>query len=188
MKTLKTISFVVLASCLLINFTSCENASKDAKKKDAKTKMVTQEFNAAFVGTYMYFGPDTLPDQKCIDTIFDWRVKVDCKGSVNVMGDVKVHFDFCGDNQGNYSNTYAYMVDKSNDTLFMTGSGIVIDGKTEAHPSYVISYWKDDFEILGGTGKYEDAYGSGKMDDYNSSEDPNSHHFWKGMITMKKEK
>ena len=51
----------------------------------------------------------------------------------------------------------------------------------------MMSYWKDDFEILGGTGKFSDAPGKGKTNDYNSSEDPNSHHFWTGSITYQKQ-
>ena len=104
------------------------------------------------------------------------------------MGDIKVHFDFCGNEPGYYGNAYGYFVDESNDTLFISGDygGRVIEGKTEEHPSFITSYWKDDFKLIGGTGKYEDATGKGVTDDYNSSEDPNSHHHWKGTITMKK--
>lgn len=77
-----------------------------------------------------------------------------------------------------------FMVDKSNDTLFISCEGRVIGGKMDEHPSFVTEYWKDDFEILGGTGKYAGATGKGKTDDYNSSEDPNSHHYWKGSISF----
>lgn len=69
----------------------------------------------------------------------------------------------------------------------MSCEGRVIEGKTEEHPSSVIEYWQDDFEILGGTGKFEGATGKGKTDDYNNSEDPNSHHHWKGTISLIKE-
>ena len=64
----------------------------------------------------------------------------------------------------------------------------VITGRLEDHPDYVVSYWRDPFEILGGTGRFEGAFGGGMTDDYNSSEDTNSHHHWKGTITMKKGK
>ena len=59
-----------------------------------------------------------------------------------------------------------------------------MEGKTDVHPAFVTSYWKGDFEILGGTGKYEGATGRGKTDDYNSSKDPNSHHNWNGTIHL----
>ena len=78
------------------------------------------------------------------------------------------------------------MVFGKGDTLFVTCKGKVIGGKSPDHPEYVTSYWRDDFLILGGTGRFEGATGSGKTDDYNSSEDPYSHHRWKGTITLEK--
>jgi hypothetical protein len=104
------------------------------------------------------------------------------------MGAIEVHFDFCANEQGYYGNQSSYMVDKSNDTLFISCEGRVIEGKMAEHPSFVTEYWKDDFEILGGTGKYAEATGGGVTDDYNSSEDPNSHHYWKGSISLIKGK
>jgi len=44
------------------------------------------------------------------------------------------------------------------------------------------------FVILGGTGRFEGATGGGMTDDYNSSEDPYSHHQWVGKITLVKGK
>ncbi len=56
----------------------------------------------------------------------------------------------------------------------------------EDHPDHVVSYWRDPYKILGGTGKFEGATGEGMTDDYNSSEDQNSHHHWKGTMTLLK--
>lgn len=187
MKKLKIFTTFTLVLYLAFSFYSCKNFSTETKKAEDKSAMVTEEFEAKFIGNYVYVGPDTLPTQKCTDSLTTWRAIVDCKGTSNIMGDIKIHFDFCGDDKGHYGNTYAYFVDKSNDTLFVSCEGTVIEGKTNEHPSFVTSYWKDDFEILGGTGKYEGASGKGKTDDYNSSEDPNSHHQWKGTITLNKE-
>lgn len=187
MKTLKIITTFTLVLYLSLNFFSCKNSSSESKKAEDKTEMVTEAFEAEFIGTYTYFGPDTLSTQKCPDSLSTWRIIVDCKGTSNILGDIIVHFDFCADEKGPYGNNYAYFVDKSNDTLFVSCEGMVIEGKMEEHPSFVTSYWKDDFEILGGTGKFEGTSGKGKTDDYNSSEDPNSHHHWKGTITRIKE-
>ncbi len=86
---------------------------------------------------------------------------------------------FCGD-----------VIERSadGDTLFVPGIGRVLDGRLDGHPAFVVSYWRDPFVIPGGTGKYEEATGEIVTDDYNSSEDPNSHHHRKGTITMKKGK
>ena len=184
MKNVKKSTPFVFVLCCAMSFYACGNSSTESKKSGDETKVITEAFNAEFIGTYVHAGPDTLQPKKCSDSLSVWRAIVDCKGTANVMGDVNVHFDFCGDKDGNYGNTYAYMVDESQDTLFITCEGQVIQGKTEGHPQFVTSYWKDNFEILGGTGKYEGVTGSGMTDDYNSSEDPNSHHRWKGTITL----
>ena len=59
-------------------------------------------------------------------------------------------------------------------------------GRLDDHPEYVTSWWKDPWEITGGTGRFEGATGSGYTDDYNSAIDPYSHHRWTGTITMLK--
>ncbi|MCW3786438.1 hypothetical protein [Plebeiibacterium sediminum] len=171
---------------LVLTYESCINKSNRSNQSDRKTEMITSDFKADFTGTYLYTGPDTLPAPHCTDTILPIRVKVKCTGTSDLMGEINVHFDFCvNPNNGHYGNVYSYFVDSDSDTLFVGLEGAVINGKTDDHPSYVTSYWKDDFVILGGTGKFEDATGNGKTDDYNSSEDQNSHHHWEGQIMMK---
>ena len=192
MKKQPIITAFLVAACFAFNFYSCGNSSSASNETEGKAEAaattVTESFEAEFLGTYIYAGPDTISTPKCTDTLSVWRAIVDCIGTSNIMGDIKVHFDFCGNENGYYGNTFAYMVDQSNDTLFIKSlEGQVKQGKTEEHPSFVTSYWRDDFEILGGTGKYKGALGGGKTDDYNSSEDSNSHHFWKGTITLNKE-
>lgn len=149
------------------------------------TKFVTVPFEAEFIGDYIYVGPDdkdsTGLEPKCDFT----RVIVDFKGSGTPLGNFTGNFDFCVGPDG-YGQTEAYMVTMKGDTLFVSISGNVIPGRLDDQPEYVTSYWQDPFEILGGTGRYEGATGSGISDDYNSSLDPNSHHSWSGTITMKK--
>jgi len=187
MKTQTIITSFALVLFLALNFYSCKTSTSESKKADDKAEMVSKAFEVELIGDYMYVGPDTLLTPKCFDTLLPLRVIVDGKGTSELMGEVTGHFDFCVHwENGNYGNTYAYIVDKGNDTLFVSCEGVVLPGKEEEHPSYVTSYWKDDFVILGGTGKYAGASGEGKTDDYNSSEDPNSHHQWKGTITMLK--
>ena len=189
MKKLKNIAALALGLCLVFNLNSCKNSAPDSKQSEEKVVKITKPFEAEFIGNYIYFGPDTLESPKCNDSL-SYRIIVDCEGSGNIMGNFRGHFDFCSNEQGYYGNVYGYFVDESNDSLFIGGDGIgrVIDGKTEEHPEFVTSYWKDDFQLIGGTGKYKGATAAGKTDDYNSSEDPNSHHNWKGTITLIKER
>ena len=184
MKNIRYNPSLFLVLYCVVWFCSCDGPPSETKVVDEESKMITEDFHAEFTGTYTYVGPDTLASKKCSDSLYIWRAIVDCEGTANTMGKVDVHFDFCGDQDGNYGNTDAFMVDENNDTLFITCAGQVIQGKMEGHPELVTSYWKDEFKILGGTGKYEGATGKGMTDDYNSSEDPNSHHTWKGTITL----
>jgi hypothetical protein len=188
MKQLKKLLILTIALCLLISCGRSENTSKSNSLKKGKTEMVTLPFDVTATCDYTYFGPDTLPNPKCTDALSAWRAIVDGKGTGTPVGDFSVHFDFCGDSLSNYGNTEAYMAFSDGDTLFVSGAGRVLDGRLDVHPAFVTSYWKDTYVILGGTGKYEGATGNIITDDYNSSEDPNSHHHWTGTITMAQEK
>lgn len=177
MKTCKEILLftgaIVLALCLV----NCKG------KKD--TPLATSmPFNAEFTCNYTYIGPDTLPNPKCAEPYTAWRAIVDGNGTGTQLGNCKVHFDFCGDSLSNYGDTYAYIVSAEGDTLFISCSGRVIEGRLDHHPAYVTSFWTDTFKISGGTGKFEGASGEGTTDDYNSSADTNSHHQWTGTITL----
>ena len=180
MKRLKKILFFTAAICMVFLVFNCN--------RQRAPKMVTLPFKADCTGEYKYIGPDTLPEPKCTGSLSLWRAIVDAKGTGTPMGDFTVHFDFCGDSLSNYGNMYAYILDKNNDTLFINGSGRVFDGRLDEHPAIVTSYWRDTIRFVGGTGKFKGATGSVVGDDYNSSEDPFSHHHWVGTITMAKEK
>ncbi len=171
---------------LTVSYVSCKNNSSKSQPGNDASKIITKDFSADFLGTYVYTGLDTLLNPICADTILPVRVIVNCEGTSNLMGNIKVFFDFCVNPQnGRYGNANSYFIDADKDTLFINLEGVVIPGKTEEHPSYVTSYWKDDFVIVGGTGKFENATGEGKTDDYNSSEDSNSHHHWRGNINIR---
>lgn len=178
---MKQILIILALFALVFAFAACKQGS--TKQEEPKT--ITQTFKAEFTGTYKYVGPDTLPNKKCTDTLTVWRAIVECIGTGSPMGALRVHFDFCGDEMGHYGDLNSFMVDSDGDSLFINLSGQVIEGKLDNHPSHVSSYWKDFFEIIGGTGKYEGASGEGWTNDYNSTEDPNSHHNWIGTINLR---
>jgi hypothetical protein len=180
MKTIQSIFLLTALFCLSILLINCN-------KGKGSLKMVTEPFKADFIGNYNYVGPDTLPNPKCTDPLTDWRAIVDGKGT-GTLGDFTAHFDFCGDAESNYGNVHAWMAFGVGDTLFISGSGRVMEGRLADHSAFVTSYWRDPFEILGGTGKFYGATGKGTTNDYNSSEDANSHHHWTGTITWLREK
>lgn len=186
MKTHQNLLILIAVFCLTLSFSSCKRTSTGEKSEEDKQAAFTEAFEANFIGDYTYVGPDTLPNPKCTDSLSTWRAIVDVKGNSNVLGEITGHLDFCGNEASHYSNMYAYLLDADSDTLFVTGAGQVLGGRLDDHPEFVTSYWKDSFVFIGGTGKFKGATGSCITDDYNTSEDQNSHHHWKGTITLLK--
>lgn len=144
----------------------------------------SKTFEAKFTGEYVnVITGEELTD--CSDK-FECRVFVEFEGTATQLGKITGQFSFCACGpDGEYAPTESYLLSEEGDTLFFTCQGRVIEGRTDEHPEFVTSYWRDKFEFQGGTGKFEGAKGGGTTDDYNSSEDQNSHHHWKGSITLK---
>jgi len=146
-------------------------------------KTVTLPFTCDYIGNYTSVAVD---EEKC-GSYPEMRVIVDGSGTGTYVGESTIHFDFCCNWETGYygyGKTYAYIEAEDGDILYVTCSGQVIDGKLDDHPDYVTSYWRDPFKILGGTGRFKGATGGGMTDDFNSSEDPYSHHHWKGTINL----
>ena len=164
-----------------------ENGDENARRMGHdEPVMVTVPFKANFIGDYAGFliGPDA----EC-GAPFNCRVFVDFEGNGTHLGNFTGSFEFCACGpEGEYGPTISSMIAANGDILYVSCEGRVIPGREEDHPDHVTSYWRDPFVILGGTGRFEGATGGGMTDDYNSSEDPNSHHHWTGSITMVKGK
>jgi hypothetical protein len=166
-------NLISLAGCLgmLVVFSNCQRTE-------------TVPFDADFTGVYTAVYPDSIgcgPGP--------WmQIIVDCSGTETTLGKFTTHFEFCADDQGYYpgKRMVSHMIAENGDTLFVSCGGQVLEGRLEDHPDHVVSYWRDPFKILGGSGKFDGATGEGMTDDYNSSEDQNSHHHWKGTMTLLK--
>jgi hypothetical protein len=147
-----------------------------------RPKMVTLPFRADFQGSYVGMEPSSLCGED------SWlMITNEGGGKGTFLGNFKHHFEFCCDVvTGIYPGNYmkAYFVAANGDSLFVACGGQVIEGRAEDQPEFVVSYFRDPFVILGGTGRFKGATGKGKCDDYNSSLDPYSHHHWTGVITM----
>ncbi len=162
-----------------------EATNASSSKKDV-TKTVTMGFNIVLTGIY----EPTLVDPICGDFPLV-RVINNGEGTGTHFGKLTSHFDFCVDvTDLSYPNGYivAYFEDKNGDQLFVEVAGFVIPGRVPGMPNFAESYFKDPFEIIGGTGRFEGATGNGMTNDYNSTRDPYSHHHWTGKITLVKGK
>lgn len=148
-------------------------------------KEKVENFEATFTGEYVnVITGEELSD--CPEN-FQCRVFVNFEGTATQLGMVTGQFNFCACGpDGAYGPTESFFVSEEGDSLFFSCQGKVIEGKTTDHPDFVTSYWRDPFVFTRGTGKFEGIKGEGTTDDYNSSQDQNSHHHWKGSIVLKK--
>jgi len=146
----------------------------------ACSKTETIPFEVEFIGSYT----SVTVDEECGDS---WMHVINDGEGTGTIGSFTNHFDFCAEiNQGNYPGNHmiSHFIATNGDTLHVRCAGKVVEGRLDDHPEYVVSYWRDPFEILGGSGRFEGATGEGVTDDYNSNKDENSHHSWKGTITL----
>jgi hypothetical protein len=176
---------------------------KDTGQIPAEKVTVTLPFDAISIGTYVSADPEAA----CGDCPVNeegqpagpecWvRVINEGEGTEINLGNFTHHFEFCADwINGTYPSPKAgapksvgYFEDDNGDRMYIMSAGTVYEGRLEEHPEYVNSWWRDPWEITGGTGRFEGATGSGMTDDYNSDLDPYSHHHWKGTITLVKGK
>jgi len=196
---MKKLNYVLLLSFLLLLIPGCNNSDElfdelqNNELKKAQPHMVTVPFEANFVGTYTNV---IMMPEDC-DAQYFCKVFVDFEGNATHLGKMYGKFEFCACGPENpdvptpnnqYAPSESYMVAANGDILYVTISGQVIQGRADDHPEYVISYFRDEFFIIGGTGRFEGATGSGWSDDYNSALDNNSHHHWIGTINMVKGK
>lgn len=198
MKSLIKFSFILFA---VLFISACEKADdtlidNSNELKSAKTEYVTVPFRADFVGTYMEgTGPNLMCGEWDPANGLFWGVVInEGGGNATHLGKFTHHFEFCcdfynGDYPGPTGHMDAWFIAANGDTLFVSVSGVVVNGRLDHHPEDVNSYFTDPWLILGGTGRFEGASGSGVTDDYNRDSYPdNSFHHWTGTITMKKGK
>lgn len=155
-----------------------------SKNDNTSSKSITLGFNLVFTGTYEYQGPD---EAKCGTFPPLFNVVNIGEGTGTHFGKMTSHFDFCVNvSDFSYPNGFeeAYFMDENGDKLFVYVEGFVVPGRIPGMPSFANSYFKDPFVIIGGTGKFEGASGSGMTNDYNSDKDDYSHHHWQGKITL----
>ncbi len=204
MKTFVKLFFIAAIISLA---TACNKTNDFVEIQDAELKsahvMVTVPFKATFVGNYL---EDSGPNEICGECPVNeegipigpncWgKVINDGEGNATHLGKFTHHFEFCADfitgvYPGPTGHMEGYFVAANGDKLNVRISeGVVVYGRLDHHPEDVNSYWMDEWEILGGTGRFEGATGGGTTDDFNRDTYPdNSFHHWKGIITMKKGK
>ena len=198
MKTLVKFLFFVACIGLVVACSKSDEVIEemsDADLKSAKSETVTVGFNAVFTGEYMDgTGPNLMCGECDPSQGYCWGLVInEGKGTGTHLGKFTHKFEFCcnfmtGEYPGPSEYVEGCFIAENGDMMFVTVAGRVLTGRLPGLPSYAIEYFRDPFEITGGTGCFEGATGYGITNDYNSSKDPYSHHHWKGKITMMKSK
>ena len=198
---MKTILKTYLLLTVLILLTGCESTDnlefdntlnskleEVISSKNELDKTITMGFNVVFTGTYDVIAPNST---ECGSLPYMVKIVNTGEGSGTYFGKLTSFFEFCVDGRdSSYPNGHiiAYFEDDNGDRLDVSAEGFVLPGRMPGMPSFATSYFKDPFVILGGTGRFEGATGSGMTNDYNSDRDYNSHHHWTGKITLPKSK
>lgn len=190
-------NLIVIA--LICMFGSCSDSDQILPQLDeegfkkSEPKTVTVPFKASFIGTYRESNVE-----EC-DPSFTCKAGVDYVGTGTHLGKFTGSFDFCACGGPNPDHPLGFEYSPGEGTVMTAANGdelwliipigyVNVTQPEDDQPEYVVSWWRDPFVILGGTGRFEGATGGGMTDDYNSTEDPNSHHNWTGTITMVKGK
>ena len=155
---------------LILIFSNCDN----------KSSSETRDFEATFFTDLESITPDSLT---CSSPMTHRNIQVG-EGSELNLGSFTTIMAFCVNVEDNsYGNIDAFMANSSGDTIFLDGGGKVIPTTTKE--GYDMEF-KDPFTIIGGTGKFSGATGSGITDSYVNAETNRTDHIWKGSITIKK--
>ncbi len=198
MKTLKKTFLLTAVVCFSMSCSKSDtyfdnDTDVSLKKGKAEQKAVTVPFKADFVGTYMYGGPEATCGEWNPEGGVMWGMVINEGGGTGThLGKFTHYFEFCcefmsGIYPGPTGHMVAFFTAANGDILYVSCAGQVLNGRLDHHPADVNSYFKDPFVILGGTGRFEGATGSGYTDDYNRDSYPdNSFHHWRGTITLVK--
>ncbi len=141
----------------------------------------TIDFNATFFTDQISLVPDST-GSRCAPPYVVVNTQAG-SGSEPTIGNFTTSMTFCvNPNNFEYTDINAVMAAEDGDKLFLGGGGQVIP---TTEPGYDFEF-KDPFTIVGGTGRFEGATGSGMTDSYHKAAIGRTDHIWSGTITLKK--
>ncbi len=146
---------------------------------DDEAEFVTNTFTATFFTDLTSLGPDSL---NCSAPMNFLNVQQG-EGNEPTVGNFTTTISFCvNPNDFTYGNSEASFIDDNGDELFLDVSGQVVPS---TQPGYDLEF-KDPFTIIGGTGRFEGATGSGTTESYVNGTTNRTDHIWSGTIRLKK--
>lgn len=177
MKTMSKLLFVGMVILL-----SC---TKETMNPASDPVTVTMPFSAT------YKGYNTLTDQNQAGCIpgFNHTVEI-ADGNGSFVGFSTFHSDYCS-NISTLNPGLSFIKAQNGDTVFLAFSGMTCVGlgengsEADDHINELCC-WEIPFTILGGTGAFEGAMGSGTTDDYLCASGGTYNHSWQGTITVRR--
>ena len=158
-----------------------------------KTKMdpIYEPTSVTFPFSATYMGYNALSDQSSQGCVpgFNHTVEI-ADGNGTFVGFSTFHSDYCS-STGTINPGRSFIMTQNGDTLYITYSGKTCVGlgrkelECKDHVNEICC-WEIPFTILGGTGAFEGAMGSGTTNDYFSTGNT-YYHSWKGTITVRSE-
>jgi hypothetical protein len=146
------------------------------KKDDPEFQ--TKDFVATFFTNLVSIGEDSV---SCAPPRTFLNVQ-EGSGSEATVGNFDTRMTFCVDvTTFEYGDTDAVMTAENGDKLYLDVSGQIFP---TTKPAYDLEF-KDPFTIIGGTGKFENATGSGMTESYVNQTTGRTDHVWTGTITLK---
>lgn len=147
--------------------------------KDNEPEFETKTFEATFFTDLASIGPDSVT---CAMPHGFLNVQ-EGSGSETSIGNFTTTITFCVDvTNFEYVNSESSFIDSNGDELFLDVNGQVL-------PTTAAGYdleFKDPFTIIGGTGRFEGATGSGMTNSFVNSTTQRTDHVWSGTITLKR--
>lgn len=163
---------ILLLACLIIG-SAVLSCQKDEPAFEIKT------FEATFYTDLDSLVPDSVTCEGAENLLNTQKGS----GSEPTVGSFTTTMAFCFNTDTfEYGNTEASFVAADGDELFLDVSGQVVP---TTEPGYDLEF-KDPFTIIGGTGRFEGASGSGATESYVNMTTGRTDHVWKGTITLKK--
>ena len=181
---MKTLMILLMTLSGMLMYSCSEDYTDSPPSPASADETISMPFKAVFTST-----KNSLK-AKNIDACGSEYILIneEASGSGTCLGKATMASSFCT-NLYEIKEGYTYLTASDGDVLYLAYHGCTCYGSEDSgqdwHGETEICCWQVPFTILGGSGRFENATGSGVTDDFLSYDGNIFHHTWKGTITLK---